>query len=190
MLISIVYEGTMKQLPIIGRTANASFANEGSADVPVKIDTGADGSSIWASDIRINDEGVLSFALFGPSSPFYTGSRHETSEFDARLVRSSNGATQLRYQVRLIVQLAGRRVKGTFTLADRSRNIYPVLVGCKLLRGKFLVDVAKDDARIPKPPSPRARTYTEELRQNPQAFFEKYHLNNPSGDLPHENCNP
>lgn len=174
----------MTDLLIIGRTASASFPGEKALDVPVKIDTGADGSSIWASDIRVDADGVLSFVLFDKVSPFYTGVRHETSEFDARLIRSSNGTAQVRYLVSLGIELNGRRIKGTFSLSDRSRNTYPVLVGCRLLKGKFLVDVSKNDAHVPKRRSPRPLTYTDELKRNPQAFFEKYHLNNPSGDLP------
>ena len=42
-------------------------------DIPAKIDTGADSSSIWASNIRVDKNGVLRFSLFGEGSPYYNG---------------------------------------------------------------------------------------------------------------------
>ena len=38
---------------------------------PAKIDTGADSTSVWASNIKMSKDGVLSFTLFDKSSPFY-----------------------------------------------------------------------------------------------------------------------
>jgi hypothetical protein len=150
--------------------------------VPVKVDTGADTSSIWASDIFVDDEGLLHFTLFDIESPYYSGKRHKTKNYDVRLIRSSNGTAQVRYRVKLSVQIAGRHVRGTFTLADRSKNTYPILIGCKLMHNKFLVDVS-----IAKPAQTAdhetSMTLTEELKQDPKAFFEKYHMNNTRGDI-------
>lgn len=173
----------MKKLTRIGKTAFATFPGHEAEDVPVKIDTGADASSIWASDIKIDDDGVLWFRLFDKQSSYYTGKLHRSEGYEVRLVRSSNGAAQIRYRVILSVRLAGRRIRGRFTLADRSKNTYPVLVGCRLLQNKFLVDVAKSEANLEKRSLERSLSYTEEMRQNPKAFFEKYHLKNPTGDV-------
>ena len=57
------------------------------------------------------------------------------------MVASSNGAVQRRYAVRLLVKIKGKKIRGYFTLADRSQQAYPVLIGRNILRGKFLVDV-------------------------------------------------
>ena len=50
---------------------------------------------------------------------------------------------QQRYKVKLRVILDNRVINATFTLADRSSQVYPVLVGRNILRGKFIVDVHK-----------------------------------------------
>lgn len=167
---------------IIGRTAVARFPKEGDVDVPVKVDTGADTSSIWASDIFVDEDGVLHFTLFDVESPYYSGKRHKTKNYDVRLVRSSNGIAQVRYRVKLSIHIADRQVKGTFTLADRSKNTYPILIGCKLMHNKFLVDVS-----IAKPKQAAdhetSMMLTKELKKNPKAFFEKYHMNNKRGDI-------
>ncbi len=163
---------TVNDMTHIGRTAKAHFPDDGARDVLVKIDTGADSSSIWASDIFIDDEYRLHFTLFAEGSPYYSGARHMTSTYKVSLVQSSTGHRQVRYRVWLTVVLAGRRVRGSFTLADRSHSEYPVLIGCKLLNKKFLVDVSRGDRKKNK-----VDTLNRELRANPKQFFEKYHLN-------------
>ena len=47
----------------------------------------------------------------------------------------------MRYKVKIPVVVKGRKIKANFTLADRSAQVYPVLVGRNILRGKFVVDV-------------------------------------------------
>lgn len=170
-------------MTIIGRTATASFPAEGIHDIPVKIDTGADVSSIWASELEIDDKHVLHFTLFNSDSPYYSGKRHTAKHYTAHLIRSSNGLAQVRYRVLLTIELAGRKIRGSFSLADRSQNAYPVLIGRKLLNKKFLVDVSK--VSKVKPPNERAPSgrFDREMRQDPQAFFKKYHQKNVRGDV-------
>lgn len=43
--------------------------------------------------------------------------------------------------MKLTVKLEERTIDALFTLADRTRQEYPVLIGRNLLRGNFLVDV-------------------------------------------------
>ncbi len=124
----------------IGRVEPLFLTEHAETPVPSRIDTGAKSSSIWATDIHEQD-GVLSFTLFGPSNPFYTGRTHRTHHFSKTVVASSMGTTQERYVVRLKIKLRGRRMVARFTLADRSTQVYPVLVGRNVLRGKFIVDV-------------------------------------------------
>lgn len=172
-----------QQKTLIGRTATADFIAEGIYNVPVKIDTGADSSSIWASGLYIDDDHILHFALFDKSSPYYSGKLHSAKKYSAHLIRSSNGLAQVRYRVVLTIVLGGRKIRGSFTLADRSQNAYPVLVGCKLLNNKFIVDVSMhSDVKPPNEPHPSG-LFDEELRRDPKAFFEKYHQDNQRGDI-------
>ncbi|MFZ1459068.1 MAG: RimK/LysX family protein [Candidatus Saccharimonadales bacterium] len=167
-----------EQLTVIGRTAKALFPSDGMRQVPVKIDTGADSSSIWASELSIDKDHYLHFVLFAKGSPYYTGVQHRTKSFTVNLVRSSSGHRQVRYRVRLPIVIAGRRLRGSFTLADRSLNTYPVLIGCTLLNKKFLVDVSKGVISREKPTA-----LNDELSRDPEAFFEKYHATNERGDI-------
>lgn len=167
-----------KHKTVIGRTADIAIISEGIKNIPAKIDTGADGSAIWASRLSMTDDYALRYCLFDEQSPFFTGKIHETSDYDTVAVRSAHGTMQIRYRVKITIELAGRRVKGTFTLADRSENTYPILMGCKLLYGKFLVDVSQGDIVRKKHPT----DLKNELQKDPKAFFDKYHKHNHRGD--------
>ena len=158
------------ELKIIGSTEYITIA--GSEQIPAKVDTGADTSSVWASNIEMSKDGTLSFALFGPKSPFYTGETISTSTYAARVVRSSHGDEQIRYRVELPVSIAGRELTTTFTLANRSRNNFPVLIGRRTLEGLFLVDVSKSSVKRKKEIS--SVKLDKELRENPYEFHQKY----------------
>jgi hypothetical protein len=129
---------------IIGRAEKISFPDYGLRGVYAKIDTGADLSSIWASDVHERN-GVLKFKLFGQKSKYYTGQQIEVAEPHYLRTRIANsfGHKELRYVVKLQIKLGGKSIVGTFTLSDRSKKTYPILLGRKLLNRKFLVDVSK-----------------------------------------------
>lgn len=127
---------------IIGRAEKVNFPEMGVEGVAARIDTGAKTSAVWASNIQCQD-GVLSFALFDQSSSLYTGEQYTTGDFEELIVASSNGIAQHRYKVKLLVKLRGKKIRAWFTLADRSQQVYPVLIGRNVLMGKFVVDVKK-----------------------------------------------
>ena len=135
-----------KELSIIGRAEKIDLRDFDLQDVPAKVDTGADTSSLWVSNIEEREDG-LHFVLFGEGSPYYTGVEQLFTKPDYELTRVSNsfGQRELRYKVKLHITLKGRKLRATFTLSDRSLKTYPILLGRKLLHGKFLVDVTDGD---------------------------------------------
>ena len=159
-------------LPIVGSIEYVSIKGE-CERVPAKIDTGADTSSIWASEIEINQQGELTFKLFAEDSSFYSGKLHKTTEYGVKVVRSSNGEEQIRYRTNLPIEIAGKKIHANFTLSDREKNNFPILIGRRTLNKKFLVDVSK--TAMPRPPK-NAKTpkLGEELRADPQKFHQKY----------------
>lgn len=130
-------------LPIIGSTTEIDFLDHSIFDVPAKIDTGADRSSVWASDIR-EEDGQLVFALFDRDHPSYTGKEIRFKDYKISSVRNSWGQSEVRYRVKFSINIEGKKIKTFFTLSDRSRNTYPVLIGRKTLTGNFLIDVEKN----------------------------------------------
>lgn len=140
----------MKQdIHIIGGTEKVSFPTLGASGVLAKVDTGADVSSIWCSQVNRLEAGI-ECVFFGPGSPHYTGAKFifKKGYYKVSRVHSSFGHNQRRYKVKIPVVINGRRILASFTLADRSQKTYPVLIGRRLLTKKFLVDVTVTRARV------------------------------------------
>jgi hypothetical protein len=128
------------KLTIIGQSELVDFPVQNVKGIPARIDTGARTSAVWASDIAVDEAGV-SFKLFDKSSEFYTGEVVRVENYEETVVASSVGQPQLRYKIQLPLRIKGKRIKASFTLADRSAQTYPILIGRSTLRGKFVVDV-------------------------------------------------
>ncbi|NDC22076.1 ATP-dependent zinc protease [bacterium] len=125
----------------IGKIEYISLPSEKLANVPAKIDTGADISAIWATNIERKNNRIY-YTLFDKKSPYYNSKKLSTSDFSISSIKNSFGQTELRYKVRIPIILGGKRILATFTLANRANNEYPVLIGRRTLHGKFLVDVS------------------------------------------------
>jgi hypothetical protein len=125
---------------LIGQTELIDFPELHLGGVIARVDTGAQTSAIWASDICLR-EGALHFTLFDDSSKYHTGDVVRTRSYRISKIVSSNGNKEERYVVKLLILIAGRKIRASFSLANRSTQKYPVLVGRNILSGKFLVDV-------------------------------------------------
>jgi hypothetical protein len=138
--ISINMDDITSKQAIIGRAETVSLLDLDLSNIPARVDTGAKTSALWASQIsEVN--GVLEFIPFAPNSVFYTGKKVQVTDFSSRVYVSSNGGREKRYRVQLLIQLHNKRIRATFSLADRSTLMYPILLGRNVLRGKFIVDV-------------------------------------------------
>ena len=162
----------MKEKTIIGSTEFVDFGKR-VQKVPAKIDTGADSSAVWASDIHIDKDGVLKFSLFGEGSPYYDGKIFKRTDYSVARVRSSSGHEQIRYRTHFWVKISGRKIKMLMNLSDRSKNEFPVLIGRRSISGKFLVDVSRKNVRRKKPSV--TASLNEEVKLNPYEFYKKYH---------------
>lgn len=164
-------EQERSKLDVIGSTEYVSIGKL--EKIPAKIDTGADSSSIWASDVEVEEDGTLCFKLFAPKSPYYTGEVIKSNEYTVSVIRSSNGNEQIRYRTTLPIKIDGHTVKAALTLADRSRNNFPILIGRRTISGRFLVDVSKSKVERP-PKNPKTRPLNKELNEDPFKFHKKY----------------
>lgn len=160
-----------EKLPIIGSNTLVSIC--GRENVPAKIDTGADSSSIWVSHLRIDKDGVLKFRLFDESSPFYNGKVIKRRDYKVAVVRSATGEEQIRYRAYLTLSVAGRKIRTLFNLSDRSKNNFPILIGRRTISDKFLVDVSKTEVDRP-PKIKKSKTLRQELQEDPHEFYKKY----------------
>lgn len=134
-----------KYQSIIGRAEPVDFVDT-SLGVPAKIDTGAFRSSVHATDIKEvkkrDGETVLRFNMFGHKCAPVKRPM-EVTRYDKIAVRSSNGAIEDRYEITLKIKLGAKIFNTSFTLADRDSNVFPVLIGRKALKNRFVVDSAR-----------------------------------------------
>src|SRR5260221_5489338 len=138
-----------KNITTIGSKEYIDLPDQELFRVPAKIDTGAYGSAIWASNVKVVD-GRLTFSLFGKRSPWYTGKVISTRDFSAIRVKSSFGVSELRYRTTLKIRLAERVLKVSFTLANRENQRTPILIGRRTIKGRYMVDVS---IRTPSKPA-------------------------------------
>ncbi len=124
----------------IGRVEIIAFPELAIVEVHARIDTGARTSavSVLRADVQDNRLNVVFFDDAQKTHTFDT--------YDKVAVASSNGQVDVRYKIRLLVVLGGKKIRAWFTLADRSTQVYPVLIGRNVLRGKFVVDVKEGNA--------------------------------------------
>lgn len=129
---------------IIGRTDRADFPKLEIADLDIKIDTGAFTSSIHCKDIE-EEDGILLATLLDEAHEQYHGKQMRFDEYEITSVRSSNGTSELRYEVMANIRLFGKLWKISLTLSNREEMRYPVLIGRKFLSSKFIVDPELQD---------------------------------------------
>lgn len=163
-----------KKFRVLGRNVAVDFV--GFAEkIPAKVDTGADSSSVWATNIQVNDKGVLEFTLFGEGSPLYTGQKIRREQYGVAVVRSATGHVQIRYRAEFSLRLGRKRVKAMFNLSDRSNQKFPVLIGRRTLKNKFYVDVTRahygDEGRLI---GEKTKVLGLEMANDPQKFYKKY----------------
>lgn len=113
---------------------------------PSKADTGAYRSAIHCANIKVstrNGVKVLSGTLLkGHPCAFEKEFHFETEQFTKVKITSSFGHEEERYEIGLRCKVGTLIFNTTFTLADRSKKLFPILLGRKALRDRFFVDVA------------------------------------------------
>ena len=131
---------------VIGRSELLNFVDADIINVPAKTDTGASQSSVHASDIKLEEDGTLSFVLLGghPVCGVMAG-KYNVNKFKSVTVSNSFGHEEDRYEVDLKVKLGSKIFKAKFNLADRTRKTYPVLLGRELMNHRFLVDPSENN---------------------------------------------
>ena len=130
---------------IIGRKEKISLPDLGLKLVWAKVDTGAYTSSVHAENIRLeNRDGkeVLVFEALLPDHKKFTGKEVVVENFREKKVKNSFGQAETRYLIITKMILAGETFDAEVTLTDRSSMKNAILLGRKILRNRFLVDVS------------------------------------------------
>lgn len=126
---------------IIGCVEKVKFPSLDGMVLHARIDTGARFSSIWALSVDETSEGLQ--VEFPANHEGTSSFIHVFESYEFTRISSSMGQEQDRFKVKIPVIIKKRRILATFTLADRSLQVYPVLIGRSALMHKFIVDVSK-----------------------------------------------
>jgi hypothetical protein len=126
---------------IIGRKELVDFPELGITGVHAKIDTGAYSNTLHCREIGVKDK-KLCFKVLDPSHPVFSQKEHSFSEFSRKKIKNSFGEIEERYVIKTKIKIAGRVIKSIISLTDRGKMRTPVLIGRRLLKNKFVVDVS------------------------------------------------
>lgn len=143
LLSSISAQNSIGDKVILGSEEMVLFTSLGDF-FTARIDTGAETSSIHA-------RGVVPFVQNGENWVRFNIDHDGTDRFlecpleSMVAVRQANSQIPVfRPVVKLNIQIGELRKDALFTLADRSRMTFPVLIGRSFLMGDAIVDVSAD----------------------------------------------
>ena|SRR5690242_14746206 len=125
---------------ILGRSDRVDLPQLGVFDIHAKIDTGAYTSSLHCQSAEVVD-GVLEFVLLDDEHPEFTGLPFRFPSYDLRDIRNSFGEVERRFVIVTSLKLFDEEISTEFSLCNRGSLKFPVLLGRKILRHRFLIDV-------------------------------------------------
>ncbi len=128
----------------LGRSDRVDLPGLGLTDIQAKIDTGAYTSSLHCLSAEIVG-GELEFVLLDDEHPEFTGMKYRFKRFSQREIKNSFGEAEMRFVIKTKVKLFGQVIRAEFSLSNRGNLKFPVLLGRKILRHRFLIDVTKKD---------------------------------------------
>ena len=127
------------KIKLIGRRELVSFPLLNINKAEAKIDTGAYTCAIHCKNIVLKtntDLPLLTFQLLDDRI-------YSFDQFTKKNIKNSFGEMEERYIIKTVIVIGKKKIKSTISLSDRENMRYPVLIGRRLLKGKFIVDVRK-----------------------------------------------
>ncbi len=137
-----------KQKHTIGRKDIIDLPDLQLFDLPCKIDTGAKTSALHAHSVKLiekDGEKFVSFKLLDPSHEYYEGKEFLVKDFVEKRIKNSFGQAQLRYVIKTKVCIFGKEIETFFSLSNRKKMRFPILLGRRVLFRNFVVDVGKSN---------------------------------------------
>ena len=140
----------MKQLgekKIIGRSEKVSLPEFNLNDIDSKVDTGAYRGAIHVSEAEeVEKDGQKSLRLIflDEAHPEYNNKEFFVKNYKKTTVKNSIGGKEERYIIATTIKIGGKKIKIDLGVSDRKDMRYPLLVGRRTLKGRFIVDPSKE----------------------------------------------
>lgn len=129
-------------MDILGRYDRVDLPELGLFDIHAKIDTGAYTSSLHCHQVHIVD-GILEFILLDEEHSDFTGTKLKFAEYALRDIKNSFGEIERRFIITTTLRILNQEITTEFSLCNRGSLKFPILIGRKILRDRFLIDVKK-----------------------------------------------
>ncbi len=144
------------QRPVVGWVEKILLEPDG-IPLKAKLDTGARTSSLQADRIELFTRDNKKWVRFHMQLEDANGKKHELTVERPRVRRVRIKEHEGEYDRRPVVEMSfcigNERHSTEFTLVDRSRFIYPVLLGRRFLEGFAAVDASQTFTRKPYCPT-------------------------------------
>jgi hypothetical protein len=127
---------------ILGRYDRVDLPGLGLYNIHAKIDTGAYTSSLHCQSAEIVN-GHLEFVLLDEEHPEFTGIRFIFPEFEKRDIKNSFGEVERRFVITTSIKIFNEEITTEVSLSNRGSLKFPILLGRKILRNRFFIDVTK-----------------------------------------------
>ena len=125
-------------LPLIGWREDVLLPEFGAGVIIAKVDTGARNAALHAEGIAIRGKRV-SFDLELDGKLQHCAA----ALLGTKRVKSSNGLSELRPIVEIVIQLGIHKFAVETTLTDRADMGVPMLLGRNSIKGRFIVNPAR-----------------------------------------------
>ena len=125
---------------VLGRYDRVDLPEMGLKNIHAKVDTGAFTSSLHCQ-IAEEVNGKLEFILLDEEHPEFTGMRFIADNFEKRDIKNSFGEVERRYVIITTIRIFEENITTEFSLSNRGSLKFPILLGRKILRDRFLIDV-------------------------------------------------
>ena len=127
---------------ILGRYDRVDLPALGLSDIHAKIDTGAYTCCLHCRKAGIVD-GKLEFILLDEEHPEFTGMKFTFDTFEEKDIKNSFGEKERRFVILTTMRIFNEEITTEFSLSNRGSLKFPILIGRKILRDRFLIDVKK-----------------------------------------------
>ena len=127
---------------ILGRYDRVDLPELGLHNIHAKVDTGAYTSSLHCHRAMVTN-GVLEFILLDEEHPEFTGLKFSFRDFEERDIKNSFGEVERRFVITTTLKIFDEDIATEFSLSNRGSLKFPILIGRKIVRNRFLIDVTK-----------------------------------------------
>jgi hypothetical protein len=134
-------ETAKHKIHVIGRREFVNIPALDISGIEAKIDTGAYTSSLHCEKINVCEEEsgqVLCFTI----EPGDQSKEFRFKDFAQKKIKNSFGEMEERYVIKTVVNIGKKKIRSIISLSNRDNMRYPLLIGRRLLKAKFLIDVS------------------------------------------------